>query len=170
MKAEDRERVLRHLQEGMEAVEQAVAALTPEEAAFREDGRWSALELVEHVAITEEYLLKGVKGSENIPDRPMSDPAKDEVMVARVIGRERRVAVPVGLEPTGRYASMREALEAFRAARTMTLEFVETCDRDLRSVHVVHPLLGPIPAYNCLLLLAAHPSRHAAQICEIKRS
>ncbi len=88
-------------------------------------------------------------------------------MISRVIGRERRVLAPQALEPTGRFGSVEAAMDAFRYARARTLEFVRTCERDLRHEHTTHPVLGLIPGYNCLLLLASHPPRHAAQIREL---
>jgi hypothetical protein len=37
------------------------------------------------------------------------------------------------------------------------------CTQDLRILFTRHPLFGEIDCYRCLLLLALHPARHAAQ-------
>ncbi len=170
MKGEDRQQALRFLAEGLKALEEAAAGLTEDQAHRVPASGWTAFAIVEHVAVAEPHLLGLVKAGRPMADRPGADPAKDAVLVDRVIGRARRVQAPEGLSPTGRWATIAEALEAFRLARAATVAFVETCERDLRNEHTEHPILGLIPSYSCLLLAAAHPARHAAQIRELLAS
>ena len=70
--------------------------------------------------------------------------------------------------PTGRFATLAEAVESFLATREQTVRFVEACDEDLRAKPMAHPLLGPINCHVALLLIAVHPRRHASQIREIR--
>ena len=71
--------------------------------------------------------------------------------------------------PAGRYGSLQEAFAAFEAARTEVVGFVEEFDDDPRSWVTDHPMIaGPVNCYEILLLIAAHPGRHAGQIVEIR--
>lgn len=58
--------------------------------------------------------------------------------------------------------------EHFLASRESTIQFAANCTEDLRSKLTTHPLLGTVNCYETLLLMAAHPLRHAKQIQEIK--
>src|ERR1039458_2550282 len=69
--------------------------------------------------------------------------------------------------PTGRFATLAEAVESFLATRERTVRFVETCDEDLRSKPMTHPLMGIVNCHEALLSIAVHPRRHALQISEI---
>ena len=70
--------------------------------------------------------------------------------------------------PTGRFDTLAEAVESFLATRERTVRFVETCDEDLRSKPMTHPLMGIINCHEALLSIAVHPRRHASQIREIR--
>jgi hypothetical protein len=60
------------------------------------------------------------------------------------------------------------ALEAFLASRQRTVEFVESCQEDLRAKLTTHPIIGPVNCYEMLLMIAVHPHRHAQQIAELR--
>lgn len=50
------------------------------------------------------------------------------------------------------------------------MKFARECTQDLRALYCLHPVLGEIDCHRCLILLALHPARHAAQIDEIKQA
>jgi hypothetical protein len=156
------------LADGLQALERAVDGMSQEQLTFRPAGGWSALDVLEHVAISEPVLLEMISRARPGEGRAPSDPAKDALTVERISGRGRRVQAPAGLEPAGRFASAPEALAELRRQRERTLAFVDSCDSDLRNLYSDHPILGVIPAHTCLLLLAAHPRRHANQILELR--
>lgn len=167
MKTEDRDRVLACLEQGSKALEEAVAGLGDAQLRSAPEGGWTPLGLLEHVAVTERFLLSRIQTARVEEGQAPSDPAKDDLLVSRVIGRSRKFAAPAGLVPSGRHESPAAAFAELAEVRRQTLDFVHGCQQDLRTLHCDHPLLGIIPAYNCLLLLAAHPARHAAQIREM---
>ena len=65
-------------------------------------------------------------------------------------------------------SSVSDAVGAFLDARERTLHWLATRDFDLRRRAVEHPALGPASAYEFVLIMAAHPARHAAQIQETR--
>jgi len=72
------------------------------------------------------------------------------------------------LKPHGTLPSPTEAATQFNAARDHTIEFVRTTQDDLRAHTGATPVSKTTEAYAALLLLAAHSSRHTAQIIEVK--
>jgi hypothetical protein len=128
-------------------------------------GRWSALDCVEHLVIAEEAALKRLQSAQPLSE-PVYQPER-EVALAAVANRGDRVEAPLRALPTGRFASLEEALAHFSAARQRTIAFIET-EPPLRSLQVTHPFFGPISGYEYTLLVAAHPVRHAVQIREIR--
>jgi hypothetical protein len=87
----------------------------------------------------------------------------------RAADRSRPVAAPEMAHPHRRFQSLDEALGAFHSARAGTVLFVERFDGDLRCWITDHPLIpGPVNCYEILLIIAAHPARHAKQIEEIR--
>lgn len=103
--------------------------------------------------------------------RPLAEPVhlpeREARMAAGVSGRATRVQAPATALPTGRFASLPEAMQAFTAVRLRTIEFVET-GVNLRSMEVTHPSFGQISGYELAMIMAAHVVRHAAQIRETR--
>jgi DinB superfamily len=166
----EREFATKQLLEGRDAVDRAIDGLAGVQLHFKpQPDSWSIADCVEHLAITEDLLFSLVaKGSPN-PDGVPLDPAKDGRMVAAIVDRTRKVSAPAGVRPHAHFASPAEAVQHFRESRDRALAYTHDCTEDLRRLFTPHPLLGEIDCYKCLLLLALHPARHAAQIEEIKQ-
>ena len=79
------------------------------------------------------------------------------------------MVAPERAKPTGRYPSLKEAAEAFRAARERSIAFIESLGEDLRQSTCLHPL-GIFDSYQFIQIMALHAERHALQIEEIKNS
>ena len=158
----DRDRLLASLNAGRGELLAAVEGMTDEQAdAKPAGGGWSALECAEHVAIGEKILLRLLKAhSEGVEEELSRGP---EAMLA---SRGRKFEAPEVTRPAGRYATLGEAVGAFLDARERTVKWLESCDVDLRRRAVDHPLMGKVSAYEFILIMAAHPARHARQIQE----
>ena len=166
----ERDFATKQLHEGTDSVFRAIAGLTSAQLDFKpRPEEWSIADCLEHLAVTENTLFALVaKGAPN-PDGVPLDPAKDGRFSAAVLDRSRKVAAPPGVRPHGHFASTAEAVAHFREGRERALAYTRDCKQDLRRLFTPHPLLGEIDCYRCLLLLALHPARHAAQIEEIKQ-
>lgn len=166
----EKEFATKQLLEGRDAVLRATSGLTDAQLRFKprpED--WSVADCVEHLAVTEDLMFALVaKGTANPAGVPL-DPAKDGRMVAAIMDRSRKVTAPTGVQPHGHFASTAAATAHFIESRERALAYASGCTQDLRRLFTPHPLLGEIDCYKCLLLLALHPARHAAQIEEIKQ-
>jgi len=84
------------------------------------------------------------------------------------VDRTKTVPAPEVAKPTGRFATLAEALRSFLASRNQTIRFVENCSEDLRSKLTSHPLIEQVNCYEMLLIIAVHPTRHAEQIKEMQ--
>jgi hypothetical protein len=162
----DREQLLASLIEGRGQLLAAVEGLTDEQAAVKPaGGGWSALECAEHIAVAEILLFRRLS-TQSVEVAEEWSRQREPVIAARMIDRGRKVNAPEPARPTGRYATLSEAVGAFLDARERTVRWLESCDFDLRRRTVEHPLVGPMSAYEFILTMAGHTTRHANQIVE----
>jgi hypothetical protein len=158
------------LLKGRDALLQAIAGLSEPQLHFKpQPESWSIADCVEHLAVTEDTLFALVANGAENPSGVSLDPAKDGRLAAAVVDRSRKVSAPPAARPSGRFRSVTEAAARFRASRERAIAWTGGCRDDLRHRFTMHPLFGEIDCYRCLLLLALHPARHAAQIDEIKQ-
>lgn len=131
--------------------------------------RWSLAEIVEHIALTEDFLLENT--SQKVMQAPAGKPDRDykstdKMILNAIADRTQKAQAPESLRPTGRW-SPEEALQHFLKSRTRTVEFLKSTP-GLRD-HVVNSPLGtPMDAYQWLLFISAHSERHTKQILEVK--
>jgi hypothetical protein len=130
-------------------------------------GKWSILECVEHVAISEDRLFSFLHEAKDAGVPQLNRPL--ETMIREHgADRNRRVESPADVLPAARFSTVSEALQHFLESRKHTILFVQANREDLRAKVVAHPLFGVVTGYEILLLAATHPLRHAKQIEEIK--
>src|SRR5215471_3390188 len=167
MTAQEKQVLLSDLESGRKVFLDAVGDVI-EEFAMRTPGpgRWSVLECVEHVAVSEDYLFGQIMASS--PGEPLINPEREARIVAVGRDRNKKVQSPDAGKPSGRFSTLAEAVQHFQASRVRTIEFVQACNDDLRCKLTSHPLIGKVNCYEVLLMIAAHPHRHAEQIEEIK--
>jgi hypothetical protein len=170
MQPDEKADVLDLLERGRRAFHEALAGVTEEEARHAPGpGRWSVLECAEHVAVVEQYLYERLM--EGRPDSAAAIPPGREALIRqRGADRARKVPAPEAAAPSGRYGTLAEALAAFESARSRTAVFVEACAEDLRAKVTTHPILKTATCHETLLMMAAHPERHAKQIAEIREA
>jgi hypothetical protein len=130
-------------------------------------GRWSALECVEHVVLVESLFLRSLRNPIAEPAPPI-DKEKESKILSRAAARATALLAPEPVRPTGRFATLTEAIAKFNAARAKSIQFVETQGAGLYSLAAKHPFLGVCNGAEAMVLIAAHSRRHAAQIREIR--
>ena len=169
MHPHEKEKLLADLDSGQKVLMDVLRDVTEDEAARSPaPGRWSVLECVEHLAVSEDYLFGQIVASHRSETR-MINKQREAVTVAVGLDRSRKIQSPDVGQPTGRFSTLAEAVERFHAARKRTIQFTESCTEDLRCKITTHPLIaGDVNCYEILLMIAAHPHRHAQQIEEIK--
>jgi uncharacterized damage-inducible protein DinB len=163
------ELVRKQLSAGRQTLLAAVERLSDAQAAFKPSSQtWSVLECIEHVVVSGRQMLRMIERAAIVEGWQPAALGQDRIFVSRAVDRARRFPAPDSASPKSRFATLDDARREFLEARKRTLAFIEQSPEDLRARRLVHPVAGPIDAYHCLLLIAAHPSRHAAQILEIR--
>jgi hypothetical protein len=165
----DKKEIERVLQEGVDALADALRGIDEETARRRpRPDAWSVLDCVEHIALTEAALFTRL-GEAKPSETSREDLAREARFRELALNRARRIDAPDLVAPGRSSQTMAEARDAFHAARNQTMGYVRDFEGDLRSWLTTHPLITrPVNCYEMLLLMAFHPTRHAQQIVEIR--
>lgn len=165
----ERAQGVRYLDETKDGVVQAVQGLSAAQWNFKPaPDKWSIAEIVEHLAITEQFAQSIFK---KLPTAPAPSPGRNEreidaMVLSKVPDRSVKFKAPPPVAPTGRLAGQ-DALKQFLAERQETVVFLEST-QDFRGHVVPHPAFGPLDGYQWVLFFAAHSARHTQQILEVK--
>ncbi len=171
--SQERDAALKSLQATHDAFLQSIAGLSEKQWRFKPaPDRWSVAEVSEHIAVSESSIFELVHGKimagPAMPEKRAEVKATDEQILKMVPDRSHKVQAPEFLKPTGRWANRAEVTKAFEDARATTMDYVKTTHDDLRDHFGPHPFLGPLDAYQWILLISAHSERHTKQIEEVK--
>lgn len=166
----DKKKGLAQLERTRTGVLEATKGLSEAQWKFKPGpDRWSVAEIVEHIAVVEEFLL------ENTSQKVMKAPAgkadrdyarTDEFVLKAIADRTQKVQAPEPVVPKGRWEP-REALDRFLKTRERTVAFLKSTP-DLREHVTDSPLGQPLDAFQWLLYMSAHSERHTKQILEVK--
>jgi DinB family protein len=169
MKQEEKLGILRELESGRDALRAAVAGVDDEMARHKPSHEaWSILDCVDHMVESERYLLTRLHAAE-LADQPFEKSRREGKIAMLAADRSRRIEAPEQAHPRGRFGTLREALAAFDTTRAEVERWVENCTGDPRCMLTDHPLIvGPVTCSETLIMIAAHPARHAKQIEEIR--
>lgn len=167
----ERETALALLARSRTTLLKAVDGVTEKQARWNPaPERWSILEYMEHLAVSDDALVALVKSSLEAPAHIETEEerrAREQNIRATPIPRGVNRA-PEHLKPVARFDSLAAALSAFLAARERTIEYAQSTTDDLRSHFVPHPVLGQMDGYQWLCGNARHVESHAAHIVEIR--
>ena len=167
----ERDSAIKRLTRSRQTLLEAVDGVTENQARWKPaPDRWSILEYVEHLAVSDDALVDLIQRSLETPARPETEEQRREreqkireTPIPRGVNR-----APETLRPGARFASLGEALAAFQAARERTLEYALKTQDDLRSHFAPHSVLGPLDGYQWLTGNAHHAESHAGHIREIR--
>jgi hypothetical protein len=130
---------------------------------------WSIAECVEHLTISEHAFAELLKTTlTTAPDEAMRAAAtmKDGEIYTMISSREQKVKTSEAFEPSGKFGSQEETLNALTAKRMEHIEFIKTSEDDFRN-HFKEMPFGTIDAYQMVLFMAGHTERHTKQMMEI---
>ncbi|MGA2269081.1 MAG: DinB family protein [Bryobacteraceae bacterium] len=167
----EKQEVLTQLDEGRKALSEALAGVDEQMAVWKQmPTTWSILECVEHVVVSEEFLLSRLMAA-RASASALPNSTRESMILERGIDRTTRVESPAVGRPRGRYLNLQDAFTSFSAVRARTIDWVGGLEGDLRSWLTDHPLIpGPVNGYEMLLIISVHPRRHAEQIKAIRIS
>jgi uncharacterized damage-inducible protein DinB len=170
MDSEERVSVVERLHTSRDVFLDAVAGLSEAQATYRPGPHsWSIDQIAEHVAVEEQKMLRLISAQYEVLGEPASADG-EALWTERALDRNLTFECPEGSRPTGRFGSFLEAILSFTASREETIRFISEGQDDLRMRAVTHPYAGEISGQECLMILIAHPMRHAEQVRDIKSS
>jgi uncharacterized damage-inducible protein DinB len=133
--------------------------------------RWSVGEVVEHLALAEDFLAdlrgKTMAGPAATAEQLAAAKGKDEMILKAIPDRTQKAQAPEPLQPTKRLGTRAEVMKAYQERRAKTLAYASKTTDDLRAKVGESPL-GPLDGYQWVLFVAAHNERHLGQLREVK--
>lgn len=159
-KLQEFDRKRNSLLDGLESLDQETLTARPLE------GKWSILEIVEHMAIAEREVLMGLPDPSEL--RVYKRNFKNKLMlkiVMFVLGRRIKVKVPSRtMIPEGQ-TELSMIAEIWDENQAWFRNYVEGCGPDdLKKAVFKHPVSGPIDVYQAIEMSFAHFESHRAQI------
>ena len=170
--------MLRHLDENRVVLRAAVDGVPRNLRETRPaPDRWSVAEVLEHLARVErgvtslltKHLADADATSAFLPD------AETSSVVATInnellVDRRHKITTGERVAPTGEVSSD-AAWTALESSRQGLKALVSSYEgRDISSVMLPHPVLGPINAFQWVVFIGTHEARHALQITEVSQS
>jgi uncharacterized damage-inducible protein DinB len=167
----ERAYLIDRLEESRKAVLASIDGLTEAQWTFKPAPTvWSVQECAEHIVLAESFIFDATQQLLKTPavDRPgTSNSDVDHGLVSGAQDRSHKFTAPDAIVPSRKFATPADAAKAFTVAREKTIAYAQSTQDDLRT-HVGEGPMGPMDAYQWLLLLAAHSARHTAQILEVE--
>ncbi|MCW3463599.1 DinB family protein [Chitinophaga nivalis] len=133
--------------------------------------RWSVIECVEHIVLTEKMFMENgqkVLQTPANPEKRAEIKVTDEAILKNIEDRSRKFKAPEVVSPKRTFTSNAATINAFTTQRDQLIDYVTNTSDDLRNHVTQHPALGYIDVYQLLLLDAAHTARHTLQVEEVK--
>lgn len=168
---EERKYALRYLEKTRDDLRSMINGLRTEQLDFKPGpDRWSIKECLQHIASAEDGLWQwcaGVMKAEANPDKRAEIKLSDEQVIHSITDRSFKATAPENLQPgKSTHKSALDAFSAFKTSRGKLIKYIKTTNDDLRN-HVAESPIGSMDAYQLVLFIGGHSSRHTQQIAEV---
>ncbi len=168
MSPQERTELVQTLERSREEFNALIAGVSDTHAKAKPDPeRWSILECVEHVAVVEGRFL-GMLQEAPRSETPRVDKEREAQLAVMVPNRETKAQAPEQARPTGRFATLADAVAEFNAARDRSIHFAQERAGELHSMTLQHRRFGPANGAEFMQIVAGHSRRHGAQIRELR--
>ncbi len=175
MTSAERDRAVAYLKETRAALVNSTQGLTEAQWRHRPSPEeWSIGDCVEHLAIVEASLLRGIQRMASAPAAPEDQIAlaagKEDLIAKAVPSRGRRVKGPPEAMPKGEWTDAETLLARFIEVRERVIVYAATTADPIRTRQFPHFVFGPLDGFQWLIFMAAHSERHRRQLEEVKTS
>lgn len=171
----EKKMVAKHLKSTLKVLTQSIKGLNDAQLNFKPaPDKWSIKECVYHLALSETNLWgwsQGLMAAPANPDKRAMIKITDEQLLAGIEDRTNKVKTTENFEPkNAKWASVPDAMNFLKEERKKHIEFMKESSDDFRNHVTLESPLGPIDAYQVILLMSQHTVRHSKQIEEVKAS
>jgi DinB superfamily len=172
---DEKKMVSKNLKATLKTLQKSIKGLSDAQLNFKAaPDKWSIKECVYHLAISETNLWGWAQGTLAAPANPgkrADIKITDEKLLAGVEDRTNKVKTGETFEPkNAKWATVPEALQFLKDERQKHIDALKASTEDYRNHVSEQSPLGPIDAYQIILLMSAHTVRHSKQIDEVKAS
>lgn len=169
----EKKMISKHMKSTLKDLQKSVKGLTDAQINFKATPTsWSIKECVYHLALSEDNLwgwMQSIMAAPANPDKRAGMKMTNEQLLAGIESRENKVKTGEAFEPkNAKWNSLQEALEYLKTKRLEHAAFMKVATADMHSHVAEQSPVGPIDAYQIILLLSQHTNRHRAQIQEVK--
>jgi len=154
-----------------------VTGLTDEQWNFKPNpNRWSVGECVEHIAMSERFILQNVQqviGGPVDAEWATKSAGKLAIVKQAVPARgpqgQGGVQAPEPLQPVNKW-NRQKGIEQFYSAHGEIRAYVETMNREIKNRGMQHPVpaLGWLNGHDWLNMILYHTVRHTKQLIEVQ--
>jgi hypothetical protein len=171
----EKKMVAKHLKSTLKVLTQSIKGLNDAQLNFKPaPDKWSIKECVYHLALAETNLWgwsQGLMAAPANPDKRAMIKITDEQLLAGIEDRTNKVKTTENFEPkNAKWASVPDAMNFLKEERKKHIEFMKESSDDFRNHVTLESPLGPLDAYQVILLMSQHTVRHSKQIEEVKAS
>ena len=169
---EEKEELVRVLQDNQDRLLSTLDAINGDLFLHKSsEDEWSIAELIEHIILVENGVLKGIQKSGITPSEQEIQSALDHTqMKEKAQNRSRKVKAPDPFIPKNIFSDKQAAIEAFKAHRKSISEFINTTTLPLKQIGFPHFTFGMLNGMSWFLFMAEHCERHILQMKEIEDS
>lgn len=133
--------------------------------------KWSIGQCLDHIIKSEQLLLDIIKKEmEKAPQPQLLDSigVSDQQIKMQLADRTKTYQAPKTLAGIQKYQEVDKAITDYKEVEKTIFKFIDSVNiNDMRSHHSVYPF-GNSDVYQAVMSLAAHTSRHTAQIKQVK--
>jgi len=174
MTEEERAKVVKSLLDSQKELMDMIVNLTDEQWNFRPAPfKWTVGQTAEHIALGEGLLFSQVERALAAPVNPdweAKTAKKEGLILGPVAMRGGKAQAPDPIQPIGKNMTRAEIMKLLKEGREKSLKFAKETNAELKAHTTEHPfpVFGTLNAYQWLLYVPAHNSRHNKQVAEIK--
>lgn len=162
-----KETLLLAIDRNTNAIITAIGALKPEQLLLKSKGKWSVIEQLEHIVLTDKVvslLLTRTSDSVAENDTIFGQERLEKIIVTL---RARKVQAPDFLHPKGSITTFEAFKLQFTSQRDALKKMVEDGSLPLNNAIHKHPYLGEMTVIDWLHFIPLHAQRHFEQIKDI---
>ena len=159
-----------YLQRALDAIEKETGGMPAQQLAWHREGRWSAAEVLEHLALAFSSTSKAMQRSVE-QGRPKTKATSKQFLATLLV-------VKLGYFPSGRQApeyTLPRGLDPAQAVDTIRTALIEMDCRIAEAqsklgegVIAVHPIIGPLTARQWRKFHWSHTRHHMKQIAALR--